>query len=47
MSLTDHLRATGWNETEAMNLLQDHGVVSDNCVTAADVAEADTEKAIG
>lgn len=32
------------SETRAMNLLQEHGIVSDNCVTAAEVG--DTGKAI-
>jgi hypothetical protein len=31
-------------EIRAMNLLQEHGIVSDNCVTAAEVR--DTGKAI-
>jgi hypothetical protein len=26
-------------ETRAMNLLQEHGIVSDNCVTAAEVVD--------
>jgi hypothetical protein len=26
-------------ETRAMNLLQEHGIVSDNCVTAAEVGD--------
>jgi hypothetical protein len=32
------------SETRAMNALQNHGVISDNCVTAAEVG--DTGKAI-
>lgn len=32
---------TNLNEREAMNALQECGIVSDNCVTAADVADAD------
>ncbi len=34
------------NETEAMNRLQANGVVSDECVTAKDVAAADCPRAI-
>jgi hypothetical protein len=29
-----------------MNLLQDQGVISDNCISLADVADADVPKAI-
>jgi len=39
-----YLKLTGTDEVKAMNLLQEHGVVSDNCVTAAEVG--DTGKAI-
>ena len=35
-----------WTRDEAMNALQNSGVISDNCVTPADVAEADCQKAI-
>jgi hypothetical protein len=34
------------NTTVAMNVLQDYGVVSDNCVTPGDVAKSDCEGAI-
>ena len=33
-------------EIELLNLLQQNGIVSDNCVHAADVADADRERAI-
>lgn len=35
-----------WSELEALNLLQDYGVISDNCVWARDVAEADWKSAM-
>lgn len=34
------------NEIEAMNRLQDNGIISDNCVLAKDVAECDCKAAI-
>lgn len=47
---TDDLRKAifdcGMSEVDAMNLLQDQGVISDLCVWVADVAEADIPKAI-
>lgn len=33
-------------EVQAMNELQDAGVISDNCVTFADIATADVDKAV-
>lgn len=33
-------------EEEAMDSLQKNGIVSDNCVSAADVADADIDRAI-
>lgn len=39
-SLQDYLAATSLDETRAMNELQEHGVISDNCVTAADVGDS-------
>ena len=36
----------GLSEVEGMNLLQDQGVISDNCVWAGNVATADIERAI-
>ena len=35
-----------FDETWAMNLLQAHGIVSDNCITADEVDEADCPRAI-
>jgi hypothetical protein len=32
------------NETEVLNELQDNGIISDLCVSAADVADCDVEK---
>jgi hypothetical protein len=43
-SLQHYIEKNKLNEVETMNLLQDHGIISDNCVTAADVV--DTGKAI-
>jgi hypothetical protein len=34
------------NENDAMNRLQDCGMISDNCVSAKDVAECDCKDAI-
>ncbi len=38
-SLENHIRSKSLNEIEAMNALQDAGIVSDLCVLACDVAE--------
>jgi hypothetical protein len=43
-ALQDYIQKNARNETELMNALQDHGIISDNCVTAEEVA--DTSKAI-
>jgi len=45
-SLEQHLRAKKLNEIEAMNALQDAGIVSDLAVFACDVAECDCTSAI-
>ena len=37
-TLQHYIEAHRLNEAEVMNILQDHGVISDNCVSAADVA---------
>lgn len=34
-----YLKLTGTDEVKAMNLLQEHGIVSDNCVTASEVGD--------
>jgi hypothetical protein len=39
-SLEHYLRDKGLDETEAMNLLQEHGIVSDNCEWARDVGNS-------
>jgi hypothetical protein len=36
-TLRAYIAATDANETETMNLLQNHGIISDNCVTVDDV----------
>jgi hypothetical protein len=36
-TLRAYLAAIGLDETQAMNLLQNHGVISDNCVGVEDV----------
>lgn len=43
--LPAHLVAGNWNEVAAMNLLQEHGIISDLCVTAIDVAPEDAAAA--
>lgn len=40
MTIPSHL-----TETQAMNLLQDAGIISDNCVNIGDVAREDWERA--
>jgi hypothetical protein len=35
-----------WDAIPAMNLLQDQGVISDNAITLADVADVDAPRAI-
>jgi len=45
-SLETYLKSHGLEEVETLNKLQDFGKVSDLCVTAADVAEADCKRAI-
>ena len=39
-SLQDYLAATGLDETQAMNDLQGHGVISDNCIDACEVGDS-------
>jgi hypothetical protein len=34
------------NQISAMNLLQDQGVISDNCINASDVCDSDCDKAV-
>lgn len=34
------------NERIAMNFLQNHGVISDNCIDLADIAAADTARTL-
>lgn len=49
MTTSDLIKAfhdSGRSEFEGMNLLQGEGIISDLCVWAADVAEADIPKAI-
>jgi hypothetical protein len=45
-SLESFLYCYKLNSVEAMNILQDEGIISDLCATPADVAEADIPKAI-
>lgn len=37
--LEHYLKATGIPEVVAMNFLQNHGIISDNCITAAEVGD--------
>ena len=39
-SLQDYLSASGLDEVDAMNELQDHGIISDNCISAAEVGDS-------
>ncbi|MBU6183523.1 MAG: hypothetical protein KGR46_12025 [Verrucomicrobia bacterium] len=39
-ALRDYLLAHGLDETAALNLLQDHGIISDLCVTAEEVGDS-------
>lgn len=43
--LEQFLASTNMDPTQAMNALQECGIVSDNAITAADVADADFIKA--
>jgi hypothetical protein len=35
--LRRYLQRIGWSEDKAMNVLQEHGIISDNCVAIDDV----------
>jgi hypothetical protein len=39
-SLRDYLTARRFDPTHALNLLQDHGIISDECVTPEDVGDS-------
>ena len=39
-SLRDYLSANRIDETEAMNLLQEHGIIADECVAPEDVGDS-------
>jgi len=41
--LRNVLSIMGLSEVEAMNRLQNNGVISDNCVTIDDIADADMD----
>lgn len=45
-TLLNFIRAHRLKPSEVMNRLQDAGIVSDNCVTVADVAECDQNRAV-
>lgn len=45
-TLETYIKAHAIDEVLAMNLLQEHGKVSDNAILAADVAETDCPAAI-
>ena len=45
-TLLNFIRAHHLKPSEVMNRLQDAAVISDNCVTVADVAEADQIRAV-
>jgi hypothetical protein len=39
-SLRDYLTARRFDPDHALNLLQDHGIISDECVTPEDVGDS-------
>lgn len=39
-TLRDYIRTHRLDETATLNLLQDHGIISDECVTAEDVGDS-------
>lgn len=39
-SLQQYIHYNGIDEVKAMNALQDHGIVSDNCVHASEVKDS-------
>ena len=39
-TLRDYIAAHRLDETQILNLLQDHGIISDECVTAEDCGDA-------
>lgn len=41
--LSDFVKSRGMDEIFTMNFLQDEKVISDNCITSEDVADADFE----
>lgn len=45
-TLLNFIRAHRLKPSEVMDRLQDAAVISDNCVTVADVADADQTKAV-
>lgn len=45
-ALTIELGLMQWDETDAMNALQEHGLISDCAVTAEDVAPSDALAAV-
>jgi hypothetical protein len=46
MTLKQFIAESGLSECEAMNRLQNHGIVSDEAVWADDVAPSDHDRAI-
>ena len=44
-ALSEYCKTFHLDPVKAMNLLQDYGLVSDNCVTVEDVAEVDCDLA--
>jgi len=45
-ALEEFIARHGLLEAKVMSFLQDHGCISDNCITASDVAEPDLSKAV-
>ncbi len=45
-ALETFLLESGRDEIEALNLLQDQSIISDNCISASDVANVDSLRAV-
>lgn len=44
--LTIAMIARKWSVTSGMNWLQDHGLISDNCIDPEDVATVDVDRVL-
>lgn len=46
MTLRAYIQSTGQSEAHIMNLLQNHGIISDLCVTVDEIDNIDEQRAI-